>query len=315
MIKIFESLGRNASITIIFGLVLGLMLQPLATKFKPLLLPAVWCLLAFSMYRLDYNSFLNFLKKRIRLISLIIWLLLICPILMWCIASNLPVNNGILIAMVMTAGSSPLIGAAAIGKFLKLDNTIILALIVSSTILAPITLPFIAIEFLNLSLGVEAVDLVFRLGILIGSAGLAAICMRYLDKGQNRNISEHMLDGITVVLFWLCGVALMDGVVKKFLEDPINTLMLIFLSFCVYIGLMVIGTFCAYFFWRDWRSAASLGLTSGCRNLAVIIVVLPTNIDPEIMLYFALAQFPIYLMPALLNFIGKRAIKLRNNIQ
>ena len=120
MTKIFEWFGRNASNTIIFGLILGLTLQPLAAKSKPLLLPVVWCLLAFSMYRLDYNSFLKFLKNRIRLILFLIWLLLICPILMWCIASNLPISDGILIAMVMTAGSSPLIGAAAIGKFLKL---------------------------------------------------------------------------------------------------------------------------------------------------------------------------------------------------
>ena len=93
---------------------------------------------------------------------------------MWYIASYLPIKNSTLISVVMTAGSSPLIGAAAIGKLLRLNNNLILAVLVCSTILTPITLPFIALKLLNLEIGVNAEELIFRLGTLIGTAGLAA---------------------------------------------------------------------------------------------------------------------------------------------
>ena len=94
---------------------------------------------------------------------------------MWFIASSLPVKESTLIAMVMTAGSSPLIGAAAIGRLLRLNNAMILTLLVSSTILAPITLPFIALEFLNLEIGINSIDLIFRLSFLIGSVIITCI--------------------------------------------------------------------------------------------------------------------------------------------
>jgi len=206
--------------------------------------------------------------------------------------------------MVMTAGSSPLIGAAAIGRLLRLNNEMILALLVSSTILAPITLPFIALEFLALEIGISSIDLILRLSALIGSSGLTVAIIHLFTQNKKMSLSNQALDGIIVILLWLCGVPLMDGITEKLLNDPAHTSFLIFLSFCVYIGLMVFGALFSYIIWRNWQDAASLGLTSGSRNLAVIIVVLPATVDPEVILYFALAQFPIYLMPAILKYIG-----------
>jgi len=309
MLKLCEGIGRNASIAISFGLIFGLVLQPVAAQSKPILLPAVWCLLTFSMYRLDFSSFLNFVLNWPRLLFLVSWLLLFSPLLMWFIASSLPVKESTLIAMVMTAGSSPLIGAAAIGRLLRLNNAMILTLLVSSTILAPITLPFIALEFLNLEIGINSIDLIFRLSFLIGSAAIAAAVLRLFTHGKSLNFSDHALDGIIVLLLWLCGVPLMDGITHKLVNDPYNTIFLILLSFFVYIGLMLLGTLFSLVIWRNWRDAASLGLTSGSRNLAVIIVVLPASVDPEVVLYFALAQFPIYIMPAILKYFGSRFLK------
>ena len=94
----------------------------------------------------------------------------------------------------------------------------------------------------------NAIELILRLTTLIGSAGLTAVILRCLTRNPNMSISEHTLDGITVILFWLCGVPLMDGVTEKLISDPTHMLLLIFLSYGVYIGLMVIGTFFTYIF-------------------------------------------------------------------
>jgi BASS family bile acid:Na+ symporter len=54
------------------------------------------------------------------------------------------------------------------------------------------------------------------------------------------------------------------------------------------------------------RDAITLGFASGSRNMGIILAVLPASSDPDIMLYFALAQFPMYVYPVLLKpLVGK----------
>jgi BASS family bile acid:Na+ symporter len=53
------------------------------------------------------------------------------------------------------------------------------------------------------------------------------------------------------------------------------------------------------FGWSGRMGALTIGLCSGNRNLAVVIAVLPAGIHPDILLYFAMMQLPIYMLPAL----------------
>jgi BASS family bile acid:Na+ symporter len=50
-----------------------------------------------------------------------------------------------------------------------------------------------------------------------------------------------------------------------------------------------------------WKDALTLGFAGGNRNMGLILAVLPATADPDITLYFALAQFPMYVYPALLK--------------
>jgi BASS family bile acid:Na+ symporter len=45
----------------------------------------------------------------------------------------------------------------------------------------------------------------------------------------------------------------------------------------------------------------TLGFAGSNRNMGIILAVLPASSDPDIMLYFALAQFPMYVYPVLLK--------------
>ena len=52
--------------------------------------------------------------------------------------------------------------------------------------------------------------------------------------------------------------------------------------------------------------ALTLGFVSGNRNMGLLLAVLPAGLDPDIVLYFALAQFPIYVFPLMLKpFYGR----------
>jgi hypothetical protein len=49
------------------------------------------------------------------------------------------------------------------------------------------------------------------------------------------------------------------------------------------------------------RRALTVGLAAGNCNMAVVLAALPQDTHPDTLLWFALAQFPIYTLPALLS--------------
>ena len=49
-----------------------------------------------------------------------------------------------------------------------------------------------------------------------------------------------------------------------------------------------------------------IGLLAAFRNLGVVMAAIGTTLPPVAWFYFALAQFPIYIMPALLKHLVRR---------
>jgi len=54
------------------------------------------------------------------------------------------------------------------------------------------------------------------------------------------------------------------------------------------------------------KTAATVGFALGGRNMAPAMAVLSTAVPPETWLFFAVLQFPIYLLPMLLKPIYRR---------
>ena len=59
----------------------------------------------------------------------------------------------------------------------------------------------------------------------------------------------------------------------------------------------------------DRRTALTAGYCSGGRHNALLMAVLPVTADPDIFLFIAAVQFPIYLMPALLQPFYRRLLR------
>jgi BASS family bile acid:Na+ symporter len=57
------------------------------------------------------------------------------------------------------------------------------------------------------------------------------------------------------------------------------------------------------------RTAASAGLMSGNRNMALYLAVLPAGTDPRILLFFGLCQLPLFLSPFLLRPVYRRLLR------
>ena len=292
-------LGRHAPGAMAFGIFIGLAVQPLASVSKPMLMPAVWALLMLSMMRLEPSLLFAALRRPQRLGMTVFWMLVVTPLLMWGLLSISPLTSALKAALVLTAGSSALMSTMAVGIMMGLDGAFIFAVMVVSTILLPLTLPITALFLIGIDLEVGVLDLMIRLTSLVGSAIVVALLLRWLIGEQRIKKGSVALDGYTVLLLWLFAIPLMDGITVRLFAEPGHMLFLIILSFLVYVGLMLAGVLVFGIFWRDDRPALSAGLLSGCRNLGIIVAVLPDDAPPEIITFFALAQFPIYIMPSL----------------
>ena len=112
------------------------------------------------------------------------------------------------------------------------------------------------------------------------------------------------------MLMLVFAIAIMDGVTARLAADPLYVGALLAIAFLVQ-ALLQAATALG-FLWLGRRAAFTVGFLAGNRNMGLLLAVLPTGLHPDIVLYFALAQFPIYILPALLKPLYARLIPRRS---
>jgi BASS family bile acid:Na+ symporter len=94
-------------------------------------------------------------------------------------------------------------------------------------------------------------------------------------------------------------VAIMDGVSETLWQHPQTVGMWTVAAFAINLLLQSLGALC--FAATGRKVGLTLGLLSGNRNMGLVLASLPPSTNHEIVLFFALAQLPVYLLPALLR--------------
>ncbi len=310
MMRVVETLGRIAPQAMAIGVFAGLFLPDLAHLVRPLLTPSVWALLFIVMLRIDWSDVAARLRRPLLPALIVFWIVGIAPLLMAAALSPFDIRPGVYAAMVLAAGSAPLFSTPAIGLMFGLDGALLLVTLVTSTLIVPLTLPIVAGGLLGLALGAGPVELMARLSGLVLSAVAAAAIVRHVIGPARLKSMGTRIDGFTVILLIIFAVGVMDGVAARILADPLYTARVTALTFAGYGGLIALGTlvFLVAFRGRERRLALTVGFSSGCRNLAILLAALPADADPDIPLFFALGQFPIYITPALMRPLYRRLL-------
>ncbi len=139
---------------------------------------------------------------------------------------------------------------------------------------------------------------------MIGGAVLAAGVLRWwLGDARIRAHKAHF-DGLGVVMYFLFAVAAMDGVLAAAMSDPGRVARFLLVAF----SLSLAGFAGAWFLLRPLRPADRfvLGYGTGQRNMGLLIAALGASTPDTTFLFFALAQFPIYLMPQIIKPLARR---------
>ncbi len=232
------------------------------------------------------------------------WTLLVSPIVTALAARMAGLPAPLAQALVLWAASPPLISVPAIALLLGLDGALALLVMVTGTFLMPFTLPPLVLGLIGLELGIGILPLMRNLVLFIGGAALVAAALRYLGGAERRRRHAVELSGLSVLILILFAIAIMDGVRDLIVARPQQVLGYALCALFVSLLLQALG-FLA-FGWLPRIAALTVGLIAGNNNMAVVWANLGSAATPELMLFFAAVQLPIYVLPAALRPVYRR---------
>jgi hypothetical protein len=304
-------LGRQGTRAIAVCVFLGLAVPQLSALFRPIVAPAIFCLLVLAFLRVEPAALRGEFDRR-RLLLLLVataWIMIVTPLVLGGV--YLAVGGGELwselsLALIMQAAAPPITSAPAFVALLGLDVAFALAALITTTTVTPLTSPFFAALFAGGALPLDAAALALRLAFFLGGSYIVALFIRRVLGNQRvRDWREH-IDGLSVIALFVFAVALMGVVTMRFLADPLLVLALTGLSFVITFGLM--ATTALLFLPVSNERSLALAVSSGTRNMGLMLAA-ATGVSDMVWLYFAVAQFPIYLAPQLLYPLVSRTLR------
>jgi BASS family bile acid:Na+ symporter len=213
-------------------------------------------------------------------------------------------DPGLVLGLAVLGASPPIMSAPAIAMLLGLQPTLIMAAVLVTTSLAPLVSPLLAETIAGAAVPLDIGILTRRLFLLIGGAIFAAALLRFLMGEARIRAHKAHFDGIGVVMYFLFAIAAMDGVLAAAVSNPARVAGFLGVAF----SLSLTGFAAAWLVLRSLHRADRLvlGYGTGQRNMGLLIAALGASTPETTFLFFALAQFPVYLMPQIVRPLARR---------
>ena len=301
-------LGAHGTRIIPIGLIVGLVWADLAALLRPALAPTVFVMLAMLMMRVDMVAARKHMASPLMPGLGLIWALLAMPVLfagaIWLGSAYL--SAGLILALIFWASAPPLFSTPALAYLLKLDPALALGFLLAAVAAHPLVTPLFTGLFTDGATNVSPGELAQRLILLTAGAAIIAIVTRKLFGVERIHRASASFDGLNVIALIIFAVAIMDGIGARLLADPLYALG--YIAFVMTLSLVSIGVTTALFWKAGRRLAATLGFSAGGRNIALVIGALGGSVPDDTWLFFAVLQFPIYFLPAMLKPVYERIL-------
>jgi len=304
MLRLLALLGRHGTSFLAGGLFIGLLLPPLAALVRPALEPMIFFLTTASLLSIDWPALAAHARRPALLALVLVWLLGAVPVVTALACRLIGLPAGLTQGLVLWAAAPPLISVAAIALLLGLDGALALLLMVAATFIMPFTLPPLVLGLIGLKLGIGILPLMRNLVLFIGGAvAVTAILRRVIGVAR---LKRHALElsGLNVLILLLFAIGIMDGVQRLILEKPQQVLL--YAAAALTASLLLQALSFAAFSFLPRIPALTIGLVGGNNNLAVVWASLGAAATPQLTLFFATVQLPIYVLPAALKPIYRR---------
>jgi bile acid:Na+ symporter, BASS family len=304
MLTFLARLGRHGTWFLAGGLFIGLLLPPLAALLRPALPALIFVLTAATFLSIDWAALAAHARRPSLLALQLAWGLVATPVIVALAARLLGLPPGLTQGLVLWAASPPLISVPAIALLLGLDGALALLAMVAGTFVMPLTLPPLVLGLIGLALGLSIPALMIRLVLFIGGAALLAALLRRVCGVHWLRRHTLELSGLSVLILLLFAIAIMDGVTARLLSEPRAVLLYAAAALFASVALQALSFLV---FSRLARMPAlTIGLVGGNKNMGIAWASLAGAASPELSLFFATVQLPIYVLPALLKPVYRR---------
>jgi len=304
-------LGRHGAIGFALSIFLGLALPQFAALARPLLPVTIFCFTTVVFLRADPQVIAGLIRRPGRLMLAMGWLFLLPAALVFGLIGLIGrehIDPGLLLGLAIVGAAPPIMSAPAVAILFGFEPSLIIASVLGLTILSPVAAPLMVDLIAGQAVPLDRMVLMFRLALFIGGGFLVAMALRRLLKPGAVAAMKAELDGFGVVMYFVFAVAAMDGVTAAAMARPA-----LVTSFLIYaFALAGIGIVLALLLLRRLGPGDRFVVGYGTlqRNMGLLVAALGSDVPPTTFLYFALAQFPIYLAPWLLTPLA-RAIQRR----
>ena len=295
-------IGRHGTAALAVTIFIDMALPALSAYLRPYLGLAVFSLLTLAFLRVDQDAIKSRLKRPALLVAALLWMMLGAPLLTYFLIEYTGLSAmgpDVVLALYISTAAPPVMAAPAFIYLLGLDGTLSLALSVAALIVTPLTAPFIGSLMLGASLPLSVGGLAMQLSLLLAGAFVLAAILRKIVGQERLMRSSNHIGGLNVLLLLLFAIAAMDGVAASFASRPLFTLAITALTFGL--ALVQIGLSLALFAPATREDAYAIAHTCGTRNMGLMVAAFGGTLPEFTWLWFAVGQFPIYLLPLFLK--------------
>ena len=303
-------LGRQGTRAIGVSIVIGIAFPWIGQWCRPFVGGAVFLLLCTAFMQVDVVAARGFLRRPGLVIWATIWTSIIVPLLFGLFLRFIGLDirePELFIALLLQAVASPIMSAPALAMIMGLEGTVVLLILIFSTALVPVTAPLFTLVFAGPALSVTPLDLASRLFFILAGAAVAGIVIRKTAGSGAIERNNEAINGFNIVVLFFFVAAMMESVGGKILADPATTIRFMILAFVVFFTIMTLSS--PFFLFAGRKCALSIGLMVAQRNMALMLAATGSTLPDLAWLYFAFAQFPIFLSPQLLNPLIRRLLK------
>ena len=299
-------LGRQGTRALAASVFFGLAVPGLASYVKPYLGETVFVLLLFSYLRTDPSAFRRYIKAPQLILIAALWVMVAVPALfgtayvLFGVRESMPALYTI---MILQSAIAPITSSAAFAALMGLDVAFSLVTLIACSAISPITTVAFSYLFLGTAL-FSPIELGVKLFFFFAASGAVAYAIRRIAGQPWIERQKEPIDGLNVIAVFIFAVAAMDGVPRHVMADPLFALALFVLV--ILLTALLIGLSALVFLRAGIDRGLVIGLLSGFRNIGVIMAALGSTLPDLAWFYFAVAQFPIYLLPALVKPLARR---------
>ncbi|MBO6894804.1 MAG: sodium:proton symporter [Roseibium sp.] len=295
-------IGRHGTAALAICIFIGMALPALSSTLRPYLPLSVFSLLTLAFLRVDHQAIRMRLRRPALLLLALVWMMLGAPLLTYLAIEWTGLADfgpDVVLALYIATAAPPVMAAPAFMFLLGLDGTLSLALSVAAMIITPLTAPFIGELMLGSYLPLSVGGLAVQLSMLLVGAFLFSIILRKIAGEERLARSAHHISGLNVLLLLVFAIAAMDGVAASFAAKPLYTLALTGLTFCL--AFAQIGLTLLIFVPATREDAYAIAHTCGTRNMGLMVAAFGGTLPEFTWLWFAVGQFPIYMLPMFLK--------------